>query len=450
MDYQMNINYLRKELLIHELVVRGVPVEESTTVEKLRAALRPLLKLEKAGAFVYPPYSLKFIDEKTLIRTLLDEANDAIGTLSGENAQGKFLSTQSRLVHLLNRVNRIPDSILSTEEQAERTELLIDVLAALDSLETACKQDPHLSVNFKGSDEDLSRHSSPAHNSTRNHVCNVNVPPAKQSNIQKWNLKFSGEIKKLSVHNFLERVEELRLARNLSTTQIFDSAVDLFDGKALNWFRANRNRFHDWTSLTNLLRRHFEPPDYRARLFKEILERTQDTSETIVDYLSCMQALFRRYDGLSEDAQLDILCRNLSPFYSTQLPVVRTLEELEEECIKLEVKKYRAESYVPPSRRRQQFVEPDFAYVGNEEPRPSTSEAYVNENRDVAVGEVSQDRHNGSSRNITCWNCKKTGHLNRDCPNPRKMHCYRCGAPDVTIRTCPKCSRSGNGSRRNQ
>jgi hypothetical protein len=163
-----------------------------------------------------------------------------------------------------------------------------------------------------------------------------------------------------------------------------------------------------------------------------------------------MQALFRRYDGLSEDAQLDILCRNLSPFYSTQLPVVRTLEELEEECIKLEVKKYRAESYVPPSRRRQQFVEPDFAYVGNEEPRPSTSEAYVNENRDVAVGEVSQDRHNGSSRNITCWNCKKTGHLNRDCPNPRKMHCYRCGAPDVTIRTCPKCSRSGNGSRRNQ
>ena len=76
-------------------------------------------------------------------------------------------------------------------------------------------------------------------------MCYVNVPPSKHSNIEKWNLKFSGEVKKLSDHNFLERVEELRLARNLSTKQIFDSAIDLFEGKALNWFRGNRTRFHD-------------------------------------------------------------------------------------------------------------------------------------------------------------------------------------------------------------
>ena len=447
----MNINCLKKEMLIHELVVRGVAVNVDHTVDKLRATLRPLIKMDKAGAVVvHPSYTLKFEEEKVVIRTLLDEANEAIDTLSGDGAQNKFISTQSRLVHLLNRVNRIPDSKLSQEEQAERTELLIDVLAALDHLENVSKQDPQLSNRFKDSNEDLSTHSSPVHNSTRHHECNANISTSKPPNVEKWNLKFSGDIKKLSVHNFLERVEELRLARNMSEKQVFDAAIDLFNGKALNWFRANRTRFYDWTGLTNLLRRHFEPPDYRARLFREILERTQDTSETIVDYLSCMQALFRRYDGLSEDAQLDILCRNLSPFYSTQLPVVRTLEELEEECIKLEVKKYRAESYVPPSRRRQQFVEPDFAYVGDEEPRPSASPACVEASRDVAVGEVSQSRQNNPSRVMTCWNCQKTGHLNRDCPNPRKTHCYRCGTPDVTIRSCPKCSRSGNGSRRNQ
>lgn len=170
----------------------------------------------------------------------------------------------------------------------------------------------------------------------------------------------------MSVHNFLERVTELCESRHVSKQQVFESAVDLFAGKALTWYRANKLRVHDWNSLTNLLRVHFEPLDYRSRLFKEILERTQDTSKSIVEYLSCIQALFRRYGGLSETAQLDILERNLSPFYATQLPVIASICQLEEECLKLEIKKYRSDNYVPPSRRKNQFVEPDFAFVGAE------------------------------------------------------------------------------------
>ena len=200
--------------------------------------------------------------------------------------------------------------------------------------------------------------------------------------------------------------------------------------------------------MADLLRRHFEPPDYRSRLFKEILERTQDTSESIVDYLSCMQALFRRYGGLSEEAQLDIIVRNLSPFYATQLNECDNLEELEDECLKLERKKYRAENYVPPSRKRQQFVEPDFAFIAVENSLSQSSTGTLNVDK---IEETHQVTHqSGPSRTITCWNCQKTGHLNRNCPNPKKIHCFRCGAPNVTVKNCSKCTNSGNDPRVNR
>lgn len=37
----------------------------------------------------------------------------------------------------------------------------------------------------------------------------------------------------MSVHRFLERVSELRTARNVSEAELFEQALDLFDGRAL-------------------------------------------------------------------------------------------------------------------------------------------------------------------------------------------------------------------------
>ena len=43
----MQVNYLKKEMLVFELKVRGIATDETKTVDDLRAALRPLLQLEK-------------------------------------------------------------------------------------------------------------------------------------------------------------------------------------------------------------------------------------------------------------------------------------------------------------------------------------------------------------------------------------------------------------------
>lgn len=71
-----------------------------------------------------------------------------------------------------------------------------------------------------------------------------------------------------------------------------------------------------------------------------------------------MSALFQLYGEFPDDVQLDIISRNLFPFYLTQLPAVHMLVEWETECsLKLENKKYRAEHYIPHSKRRQHLVE---------------------------------------------------------------------------------------------
>lgn len=449
MDYALRINYLKKDMLIYELNIRGIPADESKTVDSLRASLRPILQLEKKNkSLSIPPYNLDFDLEKTYVHDTLKKIKNSIKTVAGESAKTKFERYQTHLVHLLNRIDRAPVEKLSAENVDTRAALLVDILSTLDNLEQVSRQDPNLSVMFEAAQlEDSDSDDSTTHESRPS----VSTPKVQQQSsgksqrVEKWGIKFTGDQKSMSVHGFLERVSELCVARNVSEKELFESAIDLFEGKALNWFRSNRSRFQNWRGLSELLCRHFEPPDYRARLFKEILERTQDPLESIVDYLSSMHALFRRYGSITDDVKLDIISRNLAPFYTTQLPIVNSLEELEEQCLRLEAKKYRAEHYVPPSRRRQGFVEPDFAFVSDIQ--DCLSSGHPTED----VQEVSHvQTSNPRSREVTCWNCQKTGHYNRDCPSPRKTHCYRCGTPNVTVRSCPKCTSSGNAPRGNR
>lgn len=445
----MEINYLKKEMLIHELIVRGIPVDDTKTVDELRSTLRTLLKLEKRDKFLnLPEYNLDVAEELSYVAAALKEVSSSLKTVVGENARTKFERYQSRLVHLLKRVDRIPIPSLSAEEKLLRSQLLVEVLATLDKLEAVSRSDPNLSMLLESArlDEDVGQHANTSTSTPRQPVdpyTTLTVASAVSPRfepVQKWGLKFSGDPKQMTVHAFLERVNELKIARRVSEKELFDTAIDLFSGKALNWYRSNRDRFSSWRELADLLTQHHEPPDYRSRLFREIMDRTQDPSEGIVDYLATMNALFRRYDGIPADVQLDMVSRNLSPFYTTQLPIVNSMEELESECLKLEAKKYRAEHYVPPPRRRGNLVEPDFAFV-------ETSDS-GNSRPSMEISAV-EPRTNGR-RNIICWNCQGQGHLNRECTAPRKMHCFKCGQSNVTIRNCPKCSTSGNDDRRNQ
>ena len=210
----------------------------------------------------------------------------------------------------------------------------------------------------------------------------------------------------MSVMDFLERVTELRKARGYSEDELYRSSLDLFAGKALLWYRSAIRKCSRWQDLADLLKKHYLPPDYRSRLFQELLNRTQGPDEPIVEYLACVQALVDRYGNMSRSVHLDIVRRNLAPFYTMQLPPVHSMEELEAECLLLETKKYRAEHYRAPPSRNSGAVEPGLACLAT-----GTATAEVAPN----LAARPTDRPSRSTGPRLCWVCNRPGHLARDC-----------------------------------
>lgn len=58
------------------------------------------------------------------------------------------------------------------------------------------------------------------------------------------------------------------------------------------------------------------------------------------------------------------------------------------------------------------------------------------------------------ARDITCYNCRRKGHVSRDCPNTNTTTgennvccCYKCGSVEHTLSTCPKMQLGGGETR---
>lgn len=142
--------------------------------------------------------------------------------------------------------------------------------------------------------------------------------------VSKWGLKFSGSREGMSVSAFIERIEEVRAARNVSYEELFTSGVDIFEGDALIWFRAVRKDVNTWEQLVDKLRAEFLPFDYEYEFWNEIRARAQEDEESIVMYFACMSNLFSRLPNpATEGEKLNILKRNVAPYFIHGLGLIK-------------------------------------------------------------------------------------------------------------------------------
>lgn len=447
MACNIDVIHLKKEELQYELRFRGVDPDDMS-VDAMRSSLRSLRKLEKANESIhYPEYEFNAkVDYPQILATYTD-LEKLVNEFNETRASANYRRICSRLYHLLGRIDTIPIvKVPVTETEHNRSSWVVKLTLLLDRLEEAAINNEGLQAEAKPASAVEEGHGiSAVEMSTPVRPAKVDTLTCDDARkctqpVHKWNLKFRGDSSGLSVVSFLERVEELRVARRVSKKELLESAIDLFEGKALLWYRSNGSRCHSWEEFTGLLKQHFLPPDYRARLFEEILRRTQGMDEPIVEYLACLKSMFRRHEGISDEVQLDIATRNLAPFYTMQLPVVNTIEELEIECLKLEVKKFRTDHYRAPCGSSSCSVEPELNYSRDGEIERKVS-------REPVIREVAVERENR-----VCWRCEKAGHLARNCRERVGIKCFGCGKQGFTKNSCPQCSKqntlSGNGYRR--
>lgn len=251
----------------------------------------------------------------------------------------------------------------------------------------------------------------------------THVPP------YKWNITFQGGHKGPTVMQFLERVHELRMTRNVSLDELYFSAADLLQGPALSWYRSIKYSVGSWAELEAKLKATFLPPDYEESLLDEIRAKKQKDDEPAILYISTIRGLFARLTvPPSEKEQLRMIRRNLQPTIAQHLVLVplETYEDLECCCQRIASNSPLIGPRKVTRSNREQLIAPLNAPRGDQVRRPGNQRRQGQMPRDAVPG---------------CWNCRRRGHQFRECRARRVgVFCYNCGLQQVINSECPRCN----------
>lgn len=279
----------------------------------------------------------------------------------------------------------------------------------------------------------------------RNHVRKT-VP------INQWRINFSGDGQGLHLYDFLSQVAMLQRAEQVSDEELLYSVVHLLSGRAKQWYGSVYGTFNSWRDLVDAFKYEFLPTNYEYSLLDDISNRKQKSTESFGEYLTHMQSLFRCVSlPIPEQHKLYIVQKNLSPRYSLCVaPIeIRSLKQLAEVCRRVDSANttnrtaiglpFEQQSQNSGSRWRNNYRSNQVHEIENEQISAEDCENELcavrhQRRQNPSTVEKKSDRENN------CYNCKKSGHAFRTCPEPRKgVFCYICGGQDVTSKTCNRC-----------
>lgn len=410
---------------IFELLCRGLQPKSNQNLR--RAQLHCALNSASSTKFCMVG---DFEENKNEILQTIQELHEIVDDDSKKLSSAEIRRVNSRLLHLKNRVSSL---IITNEEEQKYKDDFLSEISLIESLvyysitdfdkltisEQVFSNPPVLTSTVREPAEIIS---------PTTVVHSYTSPVSKPIPVSQWKLQFSGNVQKLSVMSFLERVEELKIARNVSDQELFHSCIDLFSDKALSWYRSIRTSVSTWQELTILLKRDFLPEDYDECLLSEIKNRIQGPQEDVLSYILAVEALFLRLgERKTEKYVVKQIVRNLHPTFANALVLheISSISELKDRCRRIEDIQIRASKYRTPPSKRSELLEPDLACLPA---RDNTSVTYDNTLKNAQVER---------SKDYMCWNCGLGDHLFRSCTRPSTIFCYICGKKNFTTKTCP-------------
>ncbi|XP_050512090.1 uncharacterized protein LOC126888115 [Diabrotica virgifera virgifera] len=222
--------------------------------------------------------------------------------------------------------------------------------------------------------------------------------------VRRWNTHF--DKKHSDAVDFIERIDELSLAYEVDKQDLLKALPELLGDHALLWYRNNNRHWDSWTDFNKDFKKAFYPREYLLQLEEQIRNRKQRKNEPVDRYITDIQTLIRREGSFSRNQELDRIYKNMLPEYKLyarrrDFEDLSGLQELAQEYETLEDERTRENKNFHGNWRRTDPTEYDAKR--------------------------------------TCFRCKMTGHFRRNCKNPWKKFCSRCGKEGVYSSDC--CSR---------
>lgn len=219
--------YLLTDELNYELRIRDVVTGRD--ISQRRKILARCLERDKGRELELVDPEYNYETEKRCINYSLESIRALVAEFDGPETDSSYKRIKSRLIHGTLRVQRIkipeddpaPVKIYKNETYANCLEIEADL---------------HEKVKISTPLADAAPQAQPVPTVVRQ--SDTLVPFSKNIPIYKWGVTFDGERKSSSLNSFLERVTELAYARGVSERELFLSAIDLFTGKALIWYRS--------------------------------------------------------------------------------------------------------------------------------------------------------------------------------------------------------------------
>lgn len=350
------------------------------------------------------------------------------------------------MIHLSNRIDRMPIDTSKQEEINFKNEATATLLTLESDLDDRVKPDE--------TEIDLS--STFAFNQPIANSCPTNSFSHKIVPIYKWDVKFDGSKSGLGLKAFLERVTELSDARHVTKQMLFESAVDLFSGKALLWYRQLKESkiIKDWDYLVQQLENDFLDLDYDEELCESINNRKQQKDESVVIYAAIIESLFNRLSNKpAVVTRIKWIRKNLKQDYVWKLAlnVYNTVNELIRDAKTLEsvLKEQYRTSNKPSCNILNSYIDFELGTASSSsKPQPqnyNNNKTYNNKKYPQNQNNFSRRQKpeiavtNSNQKQVICWNCKGPNHTFHSCTMKRSKFCFKCGNSGVTIKTCENC-----------
>jgi len=228
--------------------------------------------------------------------------------------------------------------------------------------------------------------------------------------------KFGANVTAVSLRVFIQHLTKINTVEGVSISVLLEYLPTVLEGKALEWWVANRTEIDTLPELEDGLIELYLGPDWKGKVKADFLLRTQGINETIIQYITVLNnmAACMGSTRISQDV-FDRASTGLRQEYYDYFSPVRhdSLTLLLEKCREAETCMARKLRYRPPPKPQDCWA-PDFA--------AEMGTQVLTESRTRNVQAVVEPNPMERTRQIRkCFGCNSEDHLVRNCPRLREF-----------------------------